>query len=89
MACTERSHVARVQVVVFVKNKNEQAEWLQREGLTVRVTDSLTLQLVVIDKKRIWYGGINYMGYATEEDYAIQFSDAHLAAEMIEVLYGE
>lgn len=41
-----------VQVVVFVRNKTEEAEWLQREGLTVRVSERLTFQLVMIDKKR-------------------------------------
>lgn len=45
-----------VQVVVFVKHRNEQVEWLQREGFAVYVSESLTLQLVVIDKKDIWYG---------------------------------
>ena len=38
-----------VQIIVFVKIKNEQSEDLQREGLTVRVADGLMLQLVVSD----------------------------------------
>lgn len=78
-----------VQVVVFVKNRNEQVEWLQREGFVVYVSESLTLQLVVIDKKDIWYGSINFIGYATEEDCAVRFSDKQLATEMIDMLYGE
>lgn len=78
-----------VQVVVFVKNKTKEAEWLQREGLTVRVSERLTFQLVMIDKKKMWYGSINYMGYATEEECAVRFSDEHLTAEMLDVLYGE
>ena len=28
------------------------------------------------------------MGYATEEDYVVRFSDEHLTAEMLDVLYG-
>lgn len=78
-----------VQVVVFVKHRNEQVEWLQREGFAVYVSESLTLQLVVIDKKDIWYGSINFIGYATEEDCAVRFSDKQLATEMIDILYGE
>lgn len=35
-----------------MKNKTKEAEWLQREGLTVRVSERLTFQLVMIDKKR-------------------------------------
>ena len=77
-----------VQVVVFVKNKTEEVERLQRKGLTVHVSEHLTFQLVMIDKKKSWYGGINYMGYATEEDYAVRFSDEHLTAEILDVLYG-
>lgn len=78
-----------VQVVVFVKHRNEQMEWLQREGFAVYVSESLTLQLVVIDKKDIWYGSINFIGYATEEDFAVRFADKQLVAEMIDMLYGE
>lgn len=78
-----------VQVVVFVKHRNEQVEWLQREGFAVYVSESLTLQLVVIDKKDIWYGSINFIGYATEEDFAVRFADKQLVAEMIDMLYGE
>nr|WP_317346475.1 DEAD/DEAH box helicase family protein [Phocaeicola plebeius] len=78
-----------VQVVVFVKHRNEQVEWLQREGFAVYVSESLTLQLVVIDKKDIWYGSINFIGYATEEDFAVRFVDKQLVAEMIDMLYGE
>lgn len=66
-----------VQVVVFVKHRNEQVEWLQREGFAVYVSESLTLQLVVIDKKDIWYGSINFIGYATEEDFAVRFADKY------------
>lgn len=78
-----------VQVVVFVKHRNEQVEWLQREGFAVYVSESLTLQLVVIDKKDIWCGSINFIGYATEEDFAVRFADKQLVAEMIDMLYGE
>ena len=78
-----------VQVVVFVNHRNEQVEWLQREGFAVYVSESLTLQLVVIDKKDIWYGSINFIGYATEEDFAVRFADKQLVAEMIDMLYGE
>lgn len=78
-----------VQVVAFVKHRNEQVEWLQREGFAVYVSESLTLQLVVIDKKDIWYGSINFIGYATEEDFAVRFADKQLVAEMIDMLYGE
>ena len=72
-----------------IKHRNEQVEWLQREGFAVYVSESLTLQLVVIDKKDIWYGSINFIGYTTEEDFAVRFSDKQLAAEMIDILYGE
>lgn len=57
------------------------------DGSCIRTFDlSIGDELI---KKKMWYGSINYMGYATEEECAVRFSDEHLTAEMLDVLYGE
>ena len=40
----------------------------------------------IIDKDIIWYGAINTLGYATEEDNVIKVVDNKLANELLEVL---
>ena len=40
----------------------------------------------IIDKNIVWYGAINILGYATEEDNVIKVVDNKLANELLEVL---
>ena len=40
----------------------------------------------IIDKDIVWYGAINTLGYATEEDNVIKVVDNKLANELLEVL---
>ena len=40
----------------------------------------------IIDKDIVWYGAINALGYATEEDNVIKVVDNKLANELLEVL---
>ena len=51
------------------------------------VNDSLSMDVVVIDKSIIWYGSINYLGYNTDENNAIRISDSKVADQILEVLY--
>ena len=40
----------------------------------------------IIDKDIVWYGAVNALGYATEEDNVIKVVDNKLANELLEVL---
>lgn len=40
----------------------------------------------IIDKDIVWYGAVNTLGYATEEDNVIKVVDNKLANELLEVL---
>ena len=40
----------------------------------------------IIDKDIVWYGAVNALGYATEEDNMIKVVDNKLANELLEVL---
>ena len=40
----------------------------------------------IIDKDIVWYGAVNALGYATEEDNVIKVVDNKLSNELLEVL---
>ena len=54
---------------------------------SIRVNDSLAIDVVIIDKSLIWYGSINYLGFNTDENNAIRIYDSTLAENILEVLY--
>ena len=56
-------------------------------GASIRVNDSLAIDVAIIDKSLIWYGSINYLGYNTDENNAICIYDSALAENVLEVLY--
>ncbi len=76
-----------VEVFALVKNNTEKEERLKETGIQIMVNDSLSMDVVVIDKSIIWYGSINYLGYNTDENNAIRISDSKVADQILEVLY--
>lgn len=60
-------------------------EYLLQRGLSVRILPEVKLCTTIIDKDIVWYGAINTLGYATEED-KIKVVDNKLANELLEVL---
>lgn len=47
----------------------------------------MSLCSCVIDKAITWYGSINILGYAAEEDNIIKIEDFKLANELLNVIY--
>ena len=76
-----------VEVVTFIKNDLEKEERLKGTGASIRINDSLAIDVAVIDKSLIWYGSVNYLGYNTDENNAIRIYDSALAENILEVLY--
>ena len=76
-----------VEVVAFVKNNLEKNERLKETGASIRVNDSLAIDVAIIDKSLIWYGSINYLGYNTDDNNAIRIYDSTLAENVLGVLY--
>lgn len=65
---------------------NPETEHLLQRGLSVRILPEVKLCTTIIDKDIVWYGAINALGYATEEDNVIKVVDNKLANELLEVL---
>lgn len=75
-----------INLIIYTAEQNEQVEFLKARGIQVIVIPGLSLCTTVIDKSCVWYGGINTLGYATEEDNAIRIIDVNLAGELIDTL---
>ena len=80
--------VRGVEVVTVIKSNQEKEEHLKGIGASIRVNDSLAIDVAIIDKSLIWYGNVNYLGYNIGENNAIRIYDAGLAENIIEVLYS-
>ena len=75
-----------IEVLVLTHTANEQTEYLQRKGLSVKIIPTLSLCTTIIDKTIVWYGAINALGYTSEEDNAIKVTDNNLADELTNAL---
>lgn len=71
-----------IEVLVLTHTANEQTEYLQRKGLSVKIIPTLSLCTTIIDKTIVWYGAINALGYTSEEDNVIKVTDNNLADEL-------
>ncbi len=77
-----------VHVTIVVKHHNKQ-DILSALGIQVITKEDLTIQTVIIDKKHIWFGTINYLGTNAPDNYAIQLSDLKLAEGLLNLLFDE
>ena len=75
-----------IEVLVLTHTANEQTEYLQRKGLSVKIIPTLSLCTTIIDKTIVWYGAINALGYTSEEDNVIKVTDSSLANELTNTL---
>lgn len=78
--------VCGIEVVILTSCENGQTEILRSNGLVVRVQTDLKLCSTVIDKSIVWYGGVNVLGYASDDDSMIKVDDINLAVELTDLL---
>ena len=78
-----------VEVFALVKNNTAKEEKLKETGIRTKVNDSLSMDVVIIDKSLIWYGSVNYLGYNTDENNAIRIYDSKVADQILEALYTQ
>lgn len=81
-------HASGIQVAVLTSEENSQTDYLKILGLYVKIVPKLSLSSCVIDKSTVWYGSVNILGYATEEDNIIKITDMKLANELLDVIYN-
>ena len=82
---SELAHIG-IEVLIITTVSNPETEYLLQRGLSVRILPKVKLCTTIIDKDIVWYGAVNTLGYATEEDNVIKVVDNKLANELLEVL---
>ena len=76
-----------VEVITVIRSNLKKEERLKETGVSIRISESLTIDIAIIDKSLIWYGSVNYLGYNTDENNAMRIYDSALAENVLEVLY--
>ena len=82
---SELAHIG-IEVLIITTVSNPETECLLQRGLSVRILPEVKLCTTIIDKSIVWYGAINALGYATEEDNVIKVVDDKLANELMKTL---
>lgn len=75
-----------ISIKVLTASQDEQMQYLLSKGISVKVIPNLSVCTTIIDKSKVWYGGIHVLGFASEEDSAIKVTDLQLADELLEFL---
>ena len=75
-----------VDIVLYTKEENDDTLRLQHQGITVVISEHLSLHTAVIDKSIIWYGSVNILGFHSSEDNLIRFKNPEIATNLLESL---
>ena len=82
---SELVHIG-IEVLIITTTNTLETECLLQRELSVRILPKVKLCTTIIDKSIVWYGAINALGYATEEDNVIKVVDDKLANELMKTL---
>ena len=59
---------------------------LEMVGFRLQIMPTNSLRAVVIDRRTIWYGGINYLSNSIAEDNAMRLTDSSVAENLLNIL---
>ena len=76
-----------IAIHIFTKEENDDVVKLRVNGIHVNLKPDISFNCCVIDRKDIWYGSVNFLGYHSTEDNVITFHDAETAKDILELLY--
>lgn len=60
---------------------------LEMVGFQLQIAPSNSLRTVIIDRRTIWYGGINYLSNSIAEDNAMRLTDSSVAENLLNILF--
>jgi hypothetical protein len=75
-----------IEVVLYAKEENDDTVWLHQQGLSVIYNNHISLHAAIIDKRTIWYGSVNILGYHSFEDNLIRFRNSEIATNLLDSL---
>jgi hypothetical protein len=75
-----------IEILLYTREINDEILHLQCQGISVVITDRLSLHAAIIDKGLIWYGSVKILGYHSMEDNLIRFRNPEIATNLLESL---
>lgn len=64
------------------KAQDELIKSLENAGIQVVIKENLSQKIAVIDKKVLWYGSVNFLGFSEQDDCCMRISSAQIASEV-------
>ena len=75
-----------IAIHIFTKEENDDVTKFRVNGINVNLRPDINFNCCIIDKKGIWYGSVNFLGYHSTEDNVITFHDAETAKDILALL---
>ncbi len=66
----------------------ELQEWMRNAGFEMNLVEDYCAHYCVIDRELVWYGSMNFLGKEDAEDNLMRVSDRGIAAELLEMTFG-
>lgn len=64
-------------------------EEIRQAGFYIETVEDLCEHFSIIDQNIVWYGNINILGNAKLEDSMMRLESKEIAAELMEITFGE
>lgn len=64
------------------KAQDELIKSLENAAIQVVINENLSQKIAVIDKKVLWYGGVNFLGFSEDDDCCMRISSSQIASEV-------
>lgn len=64
------------------KAQGELIKTMENAGIQVVIKENLGQKIAVIDKKVLWYGSVNFLGFSEQDDCCMRISSAQIASEV-------
>lgn len=74
-----------IEIVIHTERKSN--DILANYGLNIIIHEHLSLQCLIIDKQKLWYGNVNFLGYNSSDNNVMRMQNSSLSKELIEALY--
>lgn len=64
------------------KTQSEVVKSLETVGVQVFIKENLSQKIAVIDKKVLWYGTVNFLGFSEQDDCCMRICSSQIASEI-------
>ncbi len=61
-------------------------DYLRTAGINIIIKANIHQKFIIIDQKTVWYGNINFLSYATEEENIMRLESLNIANELMDTI---